>query len=146
MLALAPDQRWKVSRVSRWGPPVQHPTHPMWGPYGVWVPYPPMAPMMQQMQGVAAATKSTRAWDLIVVLEPRAPRASEVTCPIVSQSLETCCAYVGLCRLRKSPRGSSFRSPLHRWCVPSMPSYSRALTVDGLTAMRGEGQSSGLTC
>ena len=50
----------------------------------MWVPYPPMAPMMQQMEGVAAATKSTRAWDLIVVLELRAPGASEVTCPIVS--------------------------------------------------------------
>ena len=58
VLALAPDQQRKVPRVSRWGPPVQPPTHPMWGPYGVWVPYPPMAPMMQHMQVVVADLSS----------------------------------------------------------------------------------------
>lgn len=40
--------------MSRWGHPVQPPTHPMWGPYGVWVPYPPTVPMVHQMQGHAA--------------------------------------------------------------------------------------------
>ena len=58
VLALAPDQQRKVPRVSRWGPPVQPPTHPMWGTYGVWVPYPPMVPMMQHMQVVVADLSS----------------------------------------------------------------------------------------
>jgi hypothetical protein len=54
VLALAPDRQRKAPCVSRWGPSVQPPTLPMWGPYGVWVPYPPMAPMIQQIQGVVA--------------------------------------------------------------------------------------------
>jgi hypothetical protein len=49
MQPAAPVQR-VAPCVSRWGPPIQPPVTPQWGPYGVWVPYLSLAPMQGQQR------------------------------------------------------------------------------------------------